>query len=89
MSGNAGSLVAWFDCRPGTPGTLVVFDTSLGRGVFHQRMSACAQEVGNTPSCRLTAVVGEHVRLPPRPRPRWERPGQWSCSTSRPDARAP
>ncbi len=61
MSGNAGSLVAWFDCRPGTPGTLVVFETSLGRGVFHRRMSACARRLGNTPSCRLTAVVGEHV----------------------------
>lgn len=46
VSGNAGSLVAWFDCSD-----LVVFDTRLVQEVRRQPM-----EPGN-----LEAIIGEHV----------------------------
>lgn len=61
MTGNAGSLVAWFDCTSVRRGILVVFDTSVRREVVHQPMSACVRDLGTTPSCRMTAVVGDHV----------------------------
>jgi hypothetical protein len=65
MTGNAGSLVAWFDCTKPTRGTLVVVDTSTGREVVRQPMSACVRKdlirKGLGAPCGLTAVVGDHV----------------------------
>lgn len=59
MTGNAGSLVVWFDCTPGTQGTLVVFDTDSGHEVIRQQIAACHRRELNW--CSLTAVVGDHV----------------------------
>ncbi|MFC4783908.1 hypothetical protein ACT8ZV_05505 [Nocardioides sp. MAHUQ-72] len=72
MSGNTGSLVAWFECSPGAVGTLVGLDTDTGREVVRDQIPACA--VHRRPACSLTAVVGEHVYVTVAVE---RRPGRW------------
>lgn len=63
ITGNAGSLVAWFAC--GGPvlspqsQTLVVYDTGSRREVVREPMPFCATVAG----CSLDAVIGEHIYL--------------------------
>jgi hypothetical protein len=62
MAANAGSLVAWFECSREQPtGTLVSFDTELGREVGRQPIAACARD--KHAFCELTGVVGDHVYI--------------------------
>lgn len=66
-TGNAGPLVAWFDCAPASRGDLVVYDTAVGREVARHHLPACAQTRQPThlpssgASCVPDAVVGQHV----------------------------
>lgn len=66
-TGNAGPLVAWFDCAPATRGDLVVYDTSAGREVARHRIPTCDAtiEPSHLPSsrsaCTPDALVGQHV----------------------------
>jgi hypothetical protein len=64
MTGSSGSLVVWFECpEPGAGLTLVGYDTSVGREVFHRSIPGCNDERFTGLLCELTAVVGEHVYL--------------------------
>ena len=66
-TGDAGPLVAWFDCAPGSVGDLVVYDTGAGREVARQRVPSC--EASFVPPslpwtrliCAPDAIVGQHV----------------------------
>ena len=66
-TGNAGSLIAWFDCAPATRGDLVVYDTSLRREVARHPVPSCesAHAPASLPSprsaCLPDALVGQHV----------------------------
>ena len=64
-SGNAGSLVAWFDCEPGSREDLVVYDTNLGREVSRHSIPSCAAtfapDGGELNGCRPDGIIGEHV----------------------------
>ena len=66
-TGNAGPLVAWFDCAPASRGDLVVYDTSAGREVARHPVPSCEAvfEPPSLPSsrsaCMPDAVVGQHV----------------------------
>jgi hypothetical protein len=57
VTGNAGSLAAWFDCTHGSPGALVVFDTSAGRELVRRQVARC----GSSNPCYPEAIVGERV----------------------------
>jgi hypothetical protein len=64
-TGNAGTLVAWFDCSPASRGDLVVYDTGLRHEVARQNVRAC-RTPGPGPyegpyECVPDAVIGEHV----------------------------
>jgi hypothetical protein len=72
-TGNAGPLVAWFDCSTASRGDLVVYDTDAGHEVARRRIRPCVatREPSHLPSsraaCTPDAVVGQHVyfkRLP-------------------------
>jgi hypothetical protein len=66
-TGNAGPLVAWFDCAPASRGDLVVYDTVAGREVARHRIPSCEAtiEPSHLPSsrsaCTPDALVGQHV----------------------------
>jgi hypothetical protein len=57
VTGNAGSLAAWFECAQGSPGALVVFDTGSGREVVSRQVARC----GSANPCHPDAIVGERV----------------------------
>jgi hypothetical protein len=57
--GNAGPLVAWFDCSPTSLGDLVVYDTSLGHEVARYSMPQC----GVGADCDPQAIIGNHLYL--------------------------
>jgi hypothetical protein len=67
VTGNAGPLVAWFDCAPASRGDLVVYDTGAGRELARHRIPSCgaAIEPSHLPSsrsaCTPDALVGQHV----------------------------
>jgi hypothetical protein len=63
MAGNAGPLVAWFDCAPASRGDLVVYDTSLGHEVVRHSIPSCSatKPAHSEYECMPDAVVGEHV----------------------------
>jgi hypothetical protein len=64
MTGSSGSLVVWFECPEAGAGlTLVGYDTSVGREVFHWSIPGCNDGTSTGLLCELTAVVGEHVYL--------------------------
>lgn len=56
---NAGSLVAWFECVRSSAQTLVVYDTSLGREVVREQMTACPWT--DFAPCTLDHLIGGHV----------------------------
>jgi hypothetical protein len=66
-TGNAGPLVAWFDCAPASRGDLVVYDTGASREVARHRIPSCDAtiEPSHLPSsrsaCTPDALVGQHV----------------------------
>jgi hypothetical protein len=66
-TGNAGPLVAWFDCAPASRGDLVVYDTSAGREVARHPVHACEAVVeppslpSSRSACMPDALVGQHV----------------------------
>ena len=66
-TGNAGPLVAWFDCATASRGDLVVYDTGAGREVARHRIPSCDAtiEPSHLPSsrsaCTPDALVGQHV----------------------------
>jgi hypothetical protein len=66
-TGNAGPLVAWFDCAPSSRGDLVVYDTSAGREVARHPVHACEAVVeppslpSSRSACMPDALVGQHV----------------------------
>jgi hypothetical protein len=64
-AGNAGTLVAWFDCSPASRGDLVVFDTDLGHEVARHPDPSC-RAPGRGPlegpyECVPDGVIGGHV----------------------------
>lgn len=62
-TGNAGTLVAWFDCSPASRGDLVVYDTSLGHEVARHAIPSCRamEPATGRYECMPDAVIGEHV----------------------------
>ena len=64
-TGNAGPLVAWFDCAPGSLEDLVVYDTDLGREVARHTIPSCratgAPDEGLLRGCRPDGLIGGHV----------------------------
>jgi hypothetical protein len=66
-TGNAGSLVAWFDCAPDSRGDLVVYDTREQREVARHRVPSCAELVAastlpsSRAACLPDAILGQHV----------------------------
>jgi hypothetical protein len=66
ITGNSGSLVAWFDCTPkqtsGKP-ELVVYDTSSGREVGRVQAQGCSTETQATELVteQCTAIIGDRV----------------------------
>lgn len=64
-TGNAGPLVAWFDCAPGSREDLVVYDTNLGHEVARHTIPSCAAtwapDGGLLRGCRPDGLIGEHV----------------------------
>ena len=56
---NAGSLVAWLECARSSAQTLVVYDTSIGRDVVREQLTACPWT--DFAPCTLDHVIGEHV----------------------------
>jgi len=64
ITGNSGSLAAWFDCTPKqVPGNpeLVVYDTSSGREVGRLQDPGCSTEQEATDHC--TAIIGDRVYI--------------------------
>ena len=57
VTGNAGSLAAWFSCAHGSRGALVVFDTGSGREVVRRKVARC----GSANPCSPDAIVGDRV----------------------------
>ncbi len=62
-TGNAGPLVAWFDCAPGSREDLVVYDTNLGHEVARHAVPSCRATglEGREHGCRPDGLIGEHV----------------------------
>jgi hypothetical protein len=64
-TGNAGPLIAWFDCAPGSREDLVVSDTNLGREVARHTVPSCgaawAPDGGQLRGCRPDGLIGDHV----------------------------
>ena len=64
-TGNAGTLVAWFDCAPGSLADLVVYDTNLGREVARHTIPSCgatwSPDGGQLNGCRAEGLIGDHV----------------------------
>jgi len=66
ITGNSGSLVAWFDCTPKQDPRnrdLVVYDTSSGREVGRVQNSGCSTESQATEQAidQCTAIIGDRV----------------------------
>ena len=60
ITGNSGSLAAWFDCGKGLVGPdLVVYDTSSGREVGRIDDPECSTEAQAIDRC--TAIIGDRV----------------------------
>jgi hypothetical protein len=57
VTGNAGSLAAWFECAQGSPGALVVFDTGSEREVVRRQVAGC----GSANPCLPEVIVGHRV----------------------------
>jgi hypothetical protein len=60
-TGNAGTLVAWFDCSPASPGDLVVYDTGLRHEVARHPDHSCRAPGPGPYECVPDGVIGEHV----------------------------
>lgn len=58
VSGNSGSLAAWFDCTRARDTALVVYDTGSSQEVVRHQITGCG--VGYA-SCYVDAVIGDHV----------------------------
>jgi hypothetical protein len=60
-TGDAGTLVAWFDCSPASREDLVVYDTGLRDEVARQHVPSCRPPGRATYDCVADAIIGEHV----------------------------
>jgi hypothetical protein len=64
-TGNAGMLVAWFDCSPASRGDLVVYDTGLRHEVARHPIRSCRvprpAPYAGPYECVPDAIIGEHV----------------------------
>ena len=68
VTGNSGSLAAWFDCTRTQDQVLVVYDTGTGHEVVREQVMKCA--VGYE-GCSAAAIVGDHVYFT------WTHGGHW------------
>ncbi len=57
VTGNAGALVAWFDCTREHVAELVVYDTGSGREVVRRQVAGC----GSSNQCNPGAIIGDRV----------------------------
>jgi hypothetical protein len=57
VTGNAGSLAAWFDCTAEHHAELVVYDTGSGREVVRREVPGCSN------GCLPGAIVGDRVYI--------------------------
>jgi hypothetical protein len=60
-TGDAGTLVAWFDCSPASREDLVVYDTGLRVEVARQHVPSCRPPGRAAYDCVPDAIIGEHV----------------------------
>lgn len=58
VTGNSGSLAAWFDCTRTQDPALVVYDTGPGHEVVREQVSQCGARYA---TCYADAIIGDHV----------------------------
>jgi hypothetical protein len=61
MSGNSGSLAAWFECTRGAGATLVVYDTASRRTVVRRQLAACGTRPVGASFCELFGLTSGQV----------------------------
>jgi len=63
VTGNSGSLAAWFDCTRDHHAELVVFDTGSGREVVRRQVPRCSNASAWYGPCLPAAIIGDRVYL--------------------------